>query len=422
MKLPSLSPEVIAKKRVIVRVDYNVPLQKTGDRLAVADDRRILASLDTIRFLLENQAQVILITHLGRPKSDQDKHLSLQPIANYLINQQKLDCQFLPTLDPKTIKSSLDQANHPALFLLENLRFNPKEKENDAGFARQLANLADVYVNEAFSTTHRKHTSTYALAKLLPHFAGFGLIKEVETLGKMLQNPLRPFVCVIGGAKISDKVEAITHLAEKADIILTGGGIANTFLHAEGIEIFRSTAQEKQSLNQDVEDPTQFAHDLIKAHKHERMLKDGYIPLPRILYPIDVVGSFSLDEKDPNKLVNFDLSQDMKDQKEHEKWLYADIGPKTQRLYKEIISQAETVFWNGPMGVWENPLFAAGTHKLALAIAQADVTSILGGGDTIGAIDHFGLSGQYSYISTGGGATLELLSGKLNPGIAVLIE
>lgn len=421
MKLPSLKSDYVRDKTVIVRVDYNVPLKKVGDRLEVADDRRIVASLETIRFLLQNQAKVILISHLGRPKSADDLSLSLKPIADYLTLVQKLPCQFLPGFNFSNLKQAIDQADCPCLFMLENLRFDKGEKQADKSFAQGLASLAEIYVNEAFSTTHRQHASTYTLAKLLPHFAGFGLIKEVETLSLMLQNPLRPFVCVIGGAKIGDKVEAITHLAQKADIILTGGGIANTFLEAEGIEIFRSPTKEKETVEQNDKSGTTFAHQIIQAHKHERMLKDGYIPLPKILYPVDVIAAKTIEEQNARNTQVFDLTHDMRDKQEKEQWLYLDIGPKTQRLYREIISQAETVFWNGPMGVWENPAFATGTQKVAQAIADGDVTSIIGGGDTIAATDHYGLSRLYSYISTGGGATLQLLSGKLNCGISALI-
>lgn len=422
MKLPSLKSEHVRGKTVIVRVDYNVPLKKVGDRLEITDDRRIIASLETIRFLLQNQAKVILISHLGRPQSADDLHLSLQPIAEYLTNAQKLPCQFFPKFNFPEIKLNIDRTKNPTLFMLENLRFDKREKQDDLGFARELASLAEIYVNEAFSTTHRKHASTYTLAKLLPHFAGFGLIKEVETLSLMLQNPIRPFVCVIGGAKIGDKVEAITHLAQKADIILTGGGIANTFLEAEGIEIFRSPTKEKEEIEHHKSSGATFAHQIIQAHKHERMLKDGYIPLPKILYPVDVIAAKSIDEQNAQNTQIFDLTHDMRDTLEREKWLYLDIGPKTQRLYREIISQAETVFWNGPMGVWENPIFGNGTWKIARAIADGDVTSIIGGGDTIAATDHYDLNRLYSYISTGGGATLQLLSGKLNPGIEVLLD
>ena len=421
MKLPIISAQAVRNKTVLVRVDYNVPLKKVGNNLEVADERRILASLETIQFLLQNQAKVILLSHLGRPKSDQDKQLSLQPVVSYFQKKHRLNCHFLPNLNFAEIKKELDQDQAGQLFLLENLRFDPREKQNDLAFAQQLASLGDVFVNEAFSTTHRKHASTYSLAKLLPHFAGFGLIKEVETLEKLLTDPLRPFVCVIGGAKISDKVEAITSLAQKADIVLIGGGIANTFLAAEGIEVFRSATEESHVVK-DQTDHAEFAGNLIKAHQHERMLKDGYIPLPKILYPVDVVAAPSAQETNRGKLQAFELTHDMKNQEEHKKWQFLDIGPKTQRLYREIISQAETIFWNGPMGVWENSLFASGSHKIAQAIADADATSIVGGGDTISAIDHFGLSRQYSYISTGGGATLQLLSGQLNPGIAVLLE
>jgi len=257
---------------------------------------------------------------------------------------------------------------------------------------------------------------------LLPHFAGFGLIREVNTLEKLLLNPTRPFVCLIGGGKISDKVPAIANLAQKADIVLTGGSVANTFLSAEGIEVFRSKIEEETKSNLKIQ-YRDVALDLIKIHKHEKMLKDGYIPLPKIVSPVDALGGLSIDETNLKNTKIFDLTHDMQDQKEKEKWQYFDIGPKTQRLYQEIIAQAKTVFWNGPMGVWENPIFAQGTKIIAQAVAKLNqkpsTISVLGGGDTLACVDHFGLN-NFSYLSTGGGATLELLSGSLNPGIAVL--
>ncbi len=407
-------------KIVLVRVDYNVPLIKKNGKVLVGDDRRIAQSLETIHFLQAAQAKIILLSHLGRPVSDRDLQLSLQPIADHLKKKFRIPCYFSPEIIGETTSSLVNQMQPGEVMLLENLRFDPREKKGDSEFAQELAKLGDVYINEAFSTLHRSHTSTTQLPKLLPHFAGFDVIREVTTLTKMLTEPRRPFICLLGGAKIADKVAAIEQLAQKADCILIGGGIANNFFKAQGLEIYRSFTEEKISASDQDEDYSQVAAELLHQHRHEHMLKDGYIPLPKIIYPIDVIAAPSLQSYSKNQLRTIDLSNGPKDTEEHIKLSYLDIGPKTTRLYREIISQAETIFWNGPMGVWENPLFATGTHKLACAVADADATSIVGGGDTLGAIDAFGLAQSYSHISTGGGASLEFLSGKNLPGLVAL--
>ncbi|MBP9781637.1 phosphoglycerate kinase [Candidatus Woesebacteria bacterium] len=411
----------VANKTVLVRVDYNVPLESQHSTIVVKDDKRIAQSVETIHFLIKAGAKIVLLSHLGRPKSASDAHLSLEPVAQHLQKKFHIHCQFYPATVGEKVIEAVAQLRSGEVLLLENLRFHPEEKAADNTFAKQLAKLGDIYINEAFSSLHRKHASTYVLPQLLPNFAGFDLAREVATLEKLLTEPRRPFICLIGGAKIADKVDAIKVLASKADAILIGGGIANNFFKAEGLEIYRSFTQEVNRVTNDPEvDYTKMAGQLIAAHKHERLLKDGYIPLPKIIYPIDVVAAPSITETDRRKLQTLDLSHDMLDKPEHEKLVFADIGPKTIRLYRELLMQAETIFWNGPMGVWENDLFANGTHKLACAVADATATSVIGGGDTIGAIDHFGLGAAYSYISTGGGASLEFLSGTDLPGLEVL--
>ena len=419
LKTPKVAD--VANKTVLVRVDYNVPLETQHTKITVKDDKRIAQSVETIHYLIKAGAKVVLISHLGRPKSSGDTHLSLAPVAQHLQKKFDIHCQFCPTTVGEKVVEAVAQLRSGDVLLLENLRFHPEEKAADEQFAKQLAKLGDIYINEAFSSLHRKHASTYVLPQLLPNFAGFDLAREVATLNKLLTEPKRPFICLIGGAKIADKVDAIKVLASKADAILIGGGIANNFFKAEGLEIYRSFTQEANLVTNDgAVDYSQMAGQLIAAHKHERVLKDGYIPLPKILYPIDVVAAPSIAETDQKKVHVLDLTHDMLDKPEHEKLVYADIGPKTIRLYRELLLQAETIFWNGPMGVWENDLFANGTHKLACAVADATATSVIGGGDTIGAIDHFGLGAAYSYISTGGGASLEFLSGTELPGLEVL--
>lgn len=416
-----LKDDYFSNKTVLVRVDYNVPLTTRRNKIVVSDDRRIAQSLNTIHFLRSARAKIILISHLGRPKDKQDKHLSLEPIAQHLKNKYHLPCQFLENPLSETTKKHIELMKPGDLVLLENLRFFSEEKEANLAFAKQLSSLGEVYISEAFSALHRKHASTYLLPQLLPSFAGLEVQNEINALRKLLENPYKPLVCIIGGAKIADKVQAVKALANKADIVLIGGGIANNFFLAEGLEIYRSFTEESVKLKQGQHvDFTKVARQLIDSHRHERMLKDGYIPLPKILYPIDVIAAPSISEEKARNCQVIDLSHNMADQNEAEKLVYTDIGPKTTRLYSELIMQAGTVFWNGPMGVWENKLFSNGTHKVACAVADTQGTTILGGGDTIAAIDHFGLAHEYTYISTGGGASLEYLSGAELPGLQVL--
>lgn len=411
----------IEHKVVLVRVDYNVPLEEKAGELVVSEDRRILASLETISFLQKHDCKVVLLAHLGRPQGPADTKLSLKPIAAHLAGLLHTPCAFVPASSGPEVEAAVAQLPAGGVLLLENLRFDPREKQGSTEFAAQLAGLGEVYINEAFSTLHRNHTSTTFVPKLLPHFAGFGLVKELQALDRLLTQPAKPFVCVIGGAKISDKIEAIEQLANIADCILIGGGVANNFFKAEGLEIYRSFTQEASSVTDQEGNYADLAGKLLSAHKHEHMLKDGYIPLPKIIYPIDVIAAPSIETSNSHQTKEISLASGMADQEEHVKLVYADIGPKTTRLYREILSQAETIFWNGPMGVWENSLFASGTHKVACAIADADATSVLGGGDTLAAVDAFGLAGSYSYLSTGGGAGLEYLSDKPLPGLQALL-
>ncbi len=420
MKLRTVTAAAVQNKTVLLRTDYNVPLEKSGDKWQVTDDRRIASSVETIRFLLDHNAKVIIVSHLGRPDGKVVADYSLQPTAEVLTNKYHIPCQLLADWDKTKVDTALQQLRTGQVVMLENIRFDKREQEGDKTLARELADLAEVFVHEAFSTAHRAHASTAMVSQFLPSYAGFSLQKEVKFLTDLLKNPQRPFVVVIGGAKIADKVEAVEALAKIADMVLIGGGIANDFFKAEGLEIYRSLTDELHSVEKEKTDYIEVAHRLLQAYKTEKVLKDGYIPLPKLLYPIDVVAAPSIEEKHKDKVKILDLSHNMQDQPEHVKLVYADIGPKTIRLYKEILSQASTVFWNGPMGVWENPLFESGTHKIACAIADSQALSVLGGGDTLAAIDAFGMSRDFSYLSTGGGAALELLGGRKLPGLIPL--
>lgn len=415
----------VAAKTVLVRVDYNVPLKEGGGFWQIADDQRIKASIKTIEFLVENKAKIILMSHLGRPKSTKDKKFSLKPVADYLKYQLKLDIKFAPDCIGQVAQTAAQALKPSQILLLENLRFHAEEKQNDKNFASQLASLAQVYINEAFSNSHRAHASMVGVPALLPHFAGFALKNEVENLKNLMISPKRPFVVVIGGAKISDKVEAVKNLSRLADIILVGGGVANNFLKADGIEVHKSFLQDVSSdLNKKNIDYVKVADKLMTKNRTEKILKDGYIPLPKILYPTDVIAAKPavMANKNPNvpaveETQLIDLYKDYKDTPDDEDLMYLDIGPKTIRLYQEVIMQAGTIFWNGPMGVFEKNVFSRGTSEIARTIAKSGAMTVLGGGDTIAAIKKFGLNDRYDYVSAAGGASLDLLAGKKLPGL-----
>lgn len=429
MNLNTLTTEVIRDKTVVLRVDYNVPLD-TDDQgnVTITDTKRIEDTLHTLKFLLENNAKVVIIAHLGRPK-DQDPSLSLKPIADLLHTAYHLPCTFSSETVGDQAKQAVASLQYGEIVLLENLRYSDAEETNDREFSKQLSELGEVYINDAFSNSHRAHASMVGITEFLPSYAGLALQKEVETLSKLLDKPEKPFVVVLGGAKISDKVGAVEHLSDLADIVIVGGAVANNFLKAEGLEIYRSYIEDASSDQTKKEiDYVEFARDMLKAHKTEHMLKDGYIPLPKILYPIDVVAAPSLNSEktdNPQSTIHnptiIDLTHDMLDTDESVDLQYLDIGPKTIKLYREILLQAGTIFWNGPMGVWEKPEFRDGTLKIAEAIAKSGAHTVVGGGDTIAAIDSFDLERRFEYVSAAGGAALEFLSGETLPAIKPLL-
>jgi phosphoglycerate kinase len=374
-------------KRALVRCDFNVPLDAN---LQITDDTRIRAAVPTLQYLLEHGAAVILCSHLGRPKGVQD-NLRLNPVAvrlSELLGQPviKLDDCIGPDVEAAA------EAMKPCdVLLLENLRFYPEEEKNNPEFAGKLAKLADVWVNDAFGTAHRAHASTAGVASYLPAVAGFLLEKEIAFLGEAVQNPKRPFVAILGGAKISDKIGVIENLLTKADTLLIGGGMANTFLKAKGYELGDSLV-EASSL--------ELAAQLIA--------KAG----DKLLVPVDVVvaDAFSADAR--KKVTAADAVE--------AGWRVLDIGPQTVDLYASRIRGAKTVVWNGPMGVFEFPPFAQGTFAIARALADCGATTIVGGGDSVAAVEQAGLAERITHISTGGGASLEFLEGRELPGIAAL--
>lgn len=374
-------------KRVLVRVDFNVPLDGGG----VADDTRIRAALPTIEYLLERGAAVMLCSHLGRPGGRPDPAFSLRPAADHLATLIDAPVAFAEDCVGPLAERAAAALKPGQVLVLENTRFHPGEKSNDPNMAVQLASLAEVFVNDAFGSAHRAHASTTGVAAHLPAVAGFLLEKEIRYLGQAIADPARPFVAILGGAKISDKIGVIKNLLEKADQVLIGGGMANTFLKAQGYDLGDSLVED----------------EAIETAKALLGQKDS-----RLLLPLDViVADRFAAEAEHNTIPAGDVPAG---------WRILDIGPETVQAFGAAVIAAGTVVWNGPMGVFEFPTFAQGTFGLAQVVAASEATTIIGGGDSAAAVHKSGLAGEISHISTGGGASLEMLEGKILPGLAAL--
>ncbi|WP_324668161.1 phosphoglycerate kinase [Geochorda subterranea] len=378
-------------KRVLVRVDFNVPMDEQG---RITDDKRIRASLPTIQYLLGHGARVVLMSHLGRPKGRPDPRYSLRPVAHRLGELLGMPVRMLPDCVGDEVERAVQDLAPGDVALLENLRFHPEEEKNDPNFARRLARLGDVYVNDAFGSAHRAHASTEGVAHHLPAVAGFLLLKEIETMGKALAEPERPFVAILGGAKVSDKIGVIRNLLTRVDALLIGGGMAYTFLKARGYEIGDSLLDAEH---------VDLARELMAEAERRKV---------RLLLPEDVVVAQAFSAQAPRQVVAATAIP--------AGWQGLDIGPRTRERFEAEIRQARTVIWNGPLGVFEMAPFAEGTRHVALALAQSDGTTIIGGGDTAAAVEQFGLADRMSHVSTGGGASLEFLEGRELPGVAVL--
>ena len=426
----------IKNKKVLVRVDFNVPLKlvagKAGNKNAVwrvADSDRISSALETINFLLDHQAKVILISHLGRAKGKKDHDLSLLPVAKFLKNNLDLPVEFVNDCVGIEVAEKSKKLEAGKALLLENLRFYPGEEKNDINFTKQLIkdSGAEIYINEAFSASHRTHASVVGLAKRLPSFAGFNLKREVEHFSKALDNIKRPLVLVMGGAKISDKVATMKNLSELADVVLVGGGIANAMLRAGRIETHHSfigADEEKEA--KEVEKILKQAKEILSEHATERILFENVgkdrknFPLPKIILPIDVLAGKDVNATASEKIT---LLSDVADTDDDRDIKYLDIGPETIRLYRYILQGAKTIVWNGPMGVFENSVFARGSREIARAIARATqhgAISLVGGGESNSVINRAGLHDQFTHVSTAGGAALAYLSGEELPGIKIL--
>lgn len=379
-------------KKTLIRCDFNVPMEDG----AITDDARIKGALPTITYAAEQGAKVILLSHMGRPKGKANMEFTLAPVAkklSELLQEEVVFAQSDRVVDD-SVREKVASMKDGDILLLENTRFREEETENQDSFTSELASLGDVFVNDAFGTAHRAHCSTAGLAKYLPAVSGFLIEKELQFLGDAVNNPQRPFVAIMGGAKVGDKILVIEEILKKVDVLILGGGMTYTFAKAQGYEIGTSILDEEN---------IKLAGGLIKTAR-ERGVK--------LLLPVDVVCAPSFSEEGPIKVFDSDkMPADM---------MGLDIGPKTATLYAEEIAKAKTIIWNGPMGVFEMESFAAGTRSVAEAMAKSQGTTIIGGGDSAAAVAKFGLSDKMTHISTGGGASLEFLEGKELPGVAVL--
>lgn len=390
MRKKSIRDIDIKGKRILVRVDFNVPLDEQQN---ITDDMRIKAALPTLRYALEQKARLILISHLGRPKGKTVESLRLRPIAKRLGKLLGQEVEYLTDCIGLEIKAEVEALGAAQVILLENTRFHKEEKNNDPEFARQLASLAEIYVNDAFGSVHRAHASTEGIAHYLPAVAGFLLEKEIKFLSKITENPDKPVAVILGGAKVSDKIGVIDNLLDKVDMIIIGGGMAYTFLKAQGKDI-GSSILEKDKL------------DLAKA-----ILSRSAALGVKMLLPDDNIVADNFSASAQHKIVADVIP---------ENWMGLDIGPRTTSKFIQALSTAKTIIWNGPLGVCEWEPFSHASRLVAEFLANSSATTVIGGGDTAAAVAKFGLSEKMSHVSTGGGASLEFLEGKELPGIAAL--
>ena len=381
-------------KKVLLRCDFNVPRNKeTGE---ISSDKRIVASLPTIKYLLEHGAAVIACSHMGKPKGEFKKELSLEPVAIRLTEYLKQPVKFASDVAGEETKKLASELKSGEIMLMENLRFDPGEEKNDPELAKKLAAFGEIYVSDAFGTVHRAHASTAGIAKFLAAYAGFLVEKELSVMGSAIDNPKRPLVAVLGGAKVSDKIGVISNLLDKADTLIIGGGMAYTFLKALGKKVGKSLLEE---------DKVELAGQLMKKAKDKGV---------KFLLPVDIAIGDHFAADCEKRIVDIDSIPD--------EWMGLDIGEKTIVVFAEAVKDAGTVIWNGPMGVFEFPAFADGTKSMAKALADCGAITIVGGGDSVAAVEQMGFADKITHISTGGGASLEFLEGRELPGIACLLD
>ncbi|WP_297812209.1 phosphoglycerate kinase [uncultured Finegoldia sp.] len=384
----------VNNKRVLVRVDYNVPI-KNG---VITDTNRIDASIPTIKFLLDNNAKVILMSHLGRPKGEAKEEYSLKPVAEKLseiIGQQVKFIDNNNVVDDSVIEES-KKLNKKEIMLIQNTRFRKEEEKNDESFSKQLSELADIYINDAFGTSHRAHASNVGVSKFLPSAVGLLIQKELEIMGKALENPERPFTAILGGAKVSDKIGVIENLLDKVDTILIGGAMAFTFIKSKGKNVGKSLVED---------DKLELASSLLNKAQEKGV---------KIFLPVDFVVAKEMNEESESKIISLDEFTD--------NLAGFDIGYKTIRIFDEEIQKSKTIVWNGPMGVFEIAKFSKGTFEIANSLAKSNAITIVGGGDSASAIAKSGNKNKITHVSTGGGASLEFLEGKTLPGIDCIDE
>ncbi len=381
----------VSGKKVLVRCDFNVPQDENGN---ITDTRRIKGAIPTIKYLMEHNAKVILCSHLGRPKGEVKKEFSLAPVQKELSKELGVDVKLAEDIVGESAKNLTSNMKEGEVVLLENVRFDKREEENDREFSKELASLAEIYVNDAFGTAHRAHSSTAGVTEFLPGVSGFLIEKEIKFLGEALNNPERPFVAILGGKKVSDKITVINNLLEKVDTLIIGGGMAYTFFKAMGMNIGSSICEEEK---------VELAKELIEKAKQKNV---------QLLLPVDVVVAKEFSEDADFKIV--------KASEMEEGWQGLDIGPETIKEYEEVLKSAKTIMWNGPLGVFEFDKFAKGTNEIARILSNLDAITVIGGGDSAAAVEKIGLADKMTHISTGGGASLEYLEGKVLPGIDCL--
>lgn len=383
----------VTGKKVLVRCDFNVPQDENGN---ITNTRRIEGAVPTIKYLMEHNAKVILCSHLGRPKGEVNLKFSLAPVQKELSKELGTEVKLASDIIGESAKELTKNMKEGEVVLLENVRFDKREEENDREFSKELASLADIFVNDAFGTAHRAHSSTAGVAEFLPAVSGFLIEKELKYLGDALNNPERPFVAIIGGKKVSDKISVINNLFEKVDTLIVGGGLSYTFLKAKGYNIGNSICEE---------DSIGLAKDLMKRAEEKNV---------NFILPVDVVVANEFSENAITKNVKANEIEDG--------WDGVDIGEETRKIIIDTIKNAKTITWNGPLGAFEIEKFANGTNAVARALAEIDATVVIGGGDSAAAVEKIGLGDKMTHISTGGGASLEFLEGKKLPGIECLEE